>query len=313
MQSTLSPTLNIRHSRERRAPQSAQPRPLEVRRARPGDRSLARYTDELGRPRELISQRALDGSVLVVDRDATTHGDGRLLAKLSAEEPAENCSLVCEQYLREPHDGRRRCRALTPEDLTSAPHDQIGGDAGPEAAHEPARDPDGGDYALERVPSRLAIPELRWCRRASGQVSSPPEPLSLRGVIARLQSYEPARTLTCRALARHGEDPDVSTAVLGAELVRVQESPIVLNRRLREMVLEVAERKGLSMSEIALRCGRIKHDRNGNQSGETSWLARRLGLLPDSATGTSTPWVHSDVLGLIARQGLGLSPREVEL
>jgi hypothetical protein len=26
-----------------------------------------------------------------------------------------------------------------------------------------------------------------------------------------------------------------------------------------------------------------------------------------------TPWVHSDVLALIARDGLGISPREVEL
>jgi len=26
-----------------------------------------------------------------------------------------------------------------------------------------------------------------------------------------------------------------------------------------------------------------------------------------------TPWVHSDVLALIARRGLGLSPREVEV
>jgi hypothetical protein len=82
---------------------------------------------------------------------------------------------------------------------------------------------------------------------------------------------------------------------------------------LRESVLAMVERERLSMSEIALRCGRIKRDRKGNESGETSWLARRLGLLPDAATGTSTPWIHSDVLGLIARQGLGLSPREVEL
>ena len=73
------------------------------------------------------------------------------------------------------------------------------------------------------------------------------------------------------------------------------------------------EREELSMSEIALRCGRVKRDSKGNESGETSWLARRLGLLPDGGASAPTPWIHSDVLALIARQGLGLSPREVEV
>jgi hypothetical protein len=67
------------------------------------------------------------------------------------------------------------------------------------------------------------------------------------------------------------------------------------------------------MSEIAIRCGRVKHDSRGNESGETSWLARRLGLLPEGGQSTPTPWIHSEVLGLIARQGLGMAPREVEL
>jgi hypothetical protein len=82
---------------------------------------------------------------------------------------------------------------------------------------------------------------------------------------------------------------------------------------LREAVLAAAERQGLSMSEIAIRCGRIKRDSAGNESGETSWLSRRLGLLAEGGRETPTPWVHSDVLALIARDGLGLSPREVEL
>jgi len=67
------------------------------------------------------------------------------------------------------------------------------------------------------------------------------------------------------------------------------------------------------MSEIAIRCGRLKRDRKGNESGETSWLARRLGLLPEGGQSTTTPWIHSDVLALITRRGLGISPREVEL
>jgi len=67
------------------------------------------------------------------------------------------------------------------------------------------------------------------------------------------------------------------------------------------------------MSEIATRCGRRKLDANGNHSGETSWLARRIGILPEGGKSTPTPWVSSDVLALIARNGLGIAPREAEL
>jgi len=69
----------------------------------------------------------------------------------------------------------------------------------------------------------------------------------------------------------------------------------------------------MSMSEIAARCGKVKQDSKGKSSGETSWLARRLGLAPESGKNTPTPWIHTDVLALIARCGLGVSPREVEL
>jgi hypothetical protein len=135
----------------------------------------------------------------------------------------------------------------------------------------------------------------------------------LREAVASLESYEPVRALTLRALSLHARCGEVSTAVLGAELTRVQESPIVLNRRLRHVVLAKVERQELSMSEIAIRCGRVKRDRRGKQSGETSWLARRVGLLPEGGHSTPTPWIHTDVLALIARRGLGVSPREVEL
>jgi hypothetical protein len=67
------------------------------------------------------------------------------------------------------------------------------------------------------------------------------------------------------------------------------------------------------MSEIAMRCGKIRCDSRGRTSGETSWLARRLGIAPEGGRSTPTPWIHTDVLALIARRGLGISPREVEL
>jgi hypothetical protein len=138
-------------------------------------------------------------------------------------------------------------------------------------------------------------------------------PVCLRETVGALERYEPVCGLTRRALARYRDDTNVSTAVLRGELERLRESPIVLNRKLRQTVLAAIERHGLSLSEIAIRCGRIKRDSKGNASGETSWLARRLGILPESGASRPTPWVHSDVLALIARNGLGISPREVEL
>jgi hypothetical protein len=159
----------------------------------------------------------------------------------------------------------------------------------------------------------MSIPELRWRRHAPERAAGCPRMVSLREAVACLESYEPPLTLTLRELAIHREDPGVSTAVLRSELARVQNSPIVLNRRLREVALSTIEREGLSMSEVAIRCGRVKRDRRGNASGETSWLARRLGLLPEAGHRAPTPWIHSDVLALIAREGLGIGPREVEL
>jgi hypothetical protein len=134
----------------------------------------------------------------------------------------------------------------------------------------------------------------------------------VRGAIASLENYEPVRSLSARAVQKHSSDPRISVVVLRGELERVRESPIVLNRGLRKAVL-VATKRGLTMSEIAIRCGRIKRDANGAQSGETSWLARRIGTLPESGHSVPTPWVHTDVLALIAREGLGVSPREVEV
>jgi hypothetical protein len=159
----------------------------------------------------------------------------------------------------------------------------------------------------------MSIPELRWfCHPRQGQDEAP-RPVKMRDAVAALESYEPLRLLTLRALAQHRDDPDISIAVLRAELELIQESPIVLNRRLRHAVLVAIEHQGLSMSEIAIRCGRVKRDSKGNESGETSWLARRLGMLPEGGEDRLTPWIHSDVLALIARHGLGISPREVEL
>jgi hypothetical protein len=253
--------------------------------------------------------------VLVVDRDATTLDDRRLVAHLGADEPPENAALVCRSYLQDLRGPRYRCRPVTPEDSKTLPFPDDGeSESNPTTVLSDAETFDalGRSYRLERLETGLSIPELRWRRRLPGYDDGQPQPVSLREVISFLESYQPARALTRRALAAHRGDGKVSTAVLRLELARVQESPIVLNRRLREVVLATIDREGVSMSEIAIRCGRIKRDCRGNESGETSWLARRLGILPEGGKDTPTPWIHSDVLALIARCGLGMSPREVE-
>jgi hypothetical protein len=203
---------------------------------------------------------------------------------------------------------------VTPADLTLVP---FAGDAQVDGHElEGVCDPDeprdrhGNRYRLEPLATGMSIPELRWRRHPP---TGEPTAVSVREAIGGFESYEPVRAITLAALASHREDPAISTVVLRSELERMQESSIVLNRGLRNAVLAAIARQGLSMSEIALRCGRVKRDANGNESGETSWLARRLGLLPESGLGTRTPWIQSDVLALIARKGLGISPREVEL
>jgi len=277
---------------------------------------LARYTDAEGRPREVLALPGHAGSVLVVDRDATTLGDRRLLAHLAADEPAENAELVCRDYLRDP--AAHRCRAVTAEDLRTAPFSEGCSEKEPERAPAPPpeaaqlRDSRGGTHRLEAfdVPD-MTIPELRWRRWGGPDDAGRPE--SVREVVACMESYEPVRAITTAVIERHDDDCEISVAVLRAELRRIDASHIVLNRGLRRAVQNAMRTQGLSLSEIAFRCGRVKRDGRGYRSGETSWLSRRVGISPEGGGGEPTPWIHSDVLALIARRGLDISPREVEI
>jgi hypothetical protein len=272
------------------------------------ERSLGQYTDRLGRIREVLACSAAHGTVLVVDREASTLLDCRVVAHLGSDEPAVNADLVCSLYLRDVLEGGCRCRALTDADRRIAPF---------AAVSQPRHDPDRGgsracrEYRIRPVVDASQRPQLRWCRHSGERASADGAPLSLREVVAAMQSYEPMCAITASAIREH-TGPD-STAMLRSELARVQESPIVLNRLLREVVCSTVATGQLSMSEIALRCGHVKRDRNGNESGETSWLGRRIGLLPESGRNEPTAWIHTEVLAQIARCGLGVSPREVEL
>jgi hypothetical protein len=265
---------------------------------------LRRHTENGKSIREVVVISGHAGSRLVIDRDLGSGGHPRLLARLEPDEPVSNAALICERYLASPLAGRR-CRA--PHRADALPLRQ--------ADERPADDvwsvrANGCLHTLLALPCEMSIPALRWTRTVS---DAPATAVSLRSAIAVLESYEPLCGHTRDALARHGEDPSVSSSSLQTELARVLRSPIVLNRGLREAVLARIGRGEATMSEIAMRCGRLKRDAKGNRSGETSWLARRIGLLPEGGQRVATPWVHTDVLALIARDGLGIAPREVEL
>jgi hypothetical protein len=280
--------------------------------ARRNSTLLARYTDRNGREREIVHLPGAHRSVLVVDRAAEDLCDERLVAHLCPDEPEENARIISSLYLSDPRG--RRCRALRDDDLHGGPPDWTAeqrtlADQAEAQDQEALLDQDGFAYELAEQ-GLLAVRELRWRRRSPDGSA---EPVTLRQVIGALQSYEPARTQTGRALQRHDGHREISATCLRGELDRITSSSIVLNRGLREALLATMQRERVTLSEIAVRCGRIKRDEKGNESGETSWLARRVGMLPEGGRAKPTPWVSSAVLALIARDGLGLAPREVEL
>lgn len=276
-------------------------------------RRLGRYTTpDDGHTREIVSVSRPDGSTLVIDRLASVPTDARLVAELAPDEPIENAGVVVDLYLRDPSRGR--CRRLTARD-----RDPANGAASPSrndhvpSQHAVLRDACGRTYRIRRLAGDGSLRELRWTRSAHPGPADGFDPVSLREVVGALEDYEPACALTAQALSLHAEHCDVSVCRLRGELERLMHSPIVLNRGLREAVQRALAGGELSMSEIAIRCGRLKRDARGCASGETSWLARRIGQLPEGGADRPTPWIHSDVLALIARQGLHLAPREVEL
>lgn len=271
------------------------------------ERRLGGYRTADG-PRELLALTLSDGDTLVMDTRAGSIRDARLVGRLSADEPPENARLLCDLYLAD--ENRGRCRRLSAEDLLASADGRSCDQ--PRCRDTPLRACDGQLFFIGELSGAGGSPELRWVRLQSSDGRGPCEPVALRDVVAALQDYEPARGLTELALASSSDGQLPSTRRLREELRRLVCSPIVLNRGLREAVQRTVA-AGVSMSEIAMRCGRCKRDRRGATSGETSWLARRIGQLPEGGHREPTPWIHSDTLALIAREGLGVSPKEVEL
>src|SRR5580658_10350139 len=61
-------------------------------------RVLDRYVDRRGDLRELVARAGAAGSTLVIDRGVDGEEDQRLVAHLSADEPAANAELMCADY-----------------------------------------------------------------------------------------------------------------------------------------------------------------------------------------------------------------------
>jgi hypothetical protein len=284
----------------------------------------ARRTESLGRyfepdteqEREILRVQRPDGSALVIDYQLGTLSDGRLVAHLSPDEPAENAPIVCELYLAD-DERRGRCRTVTPEDFEASRHVTPSPSSG-HGARPVGRlqDAAGHVYRILELPLAGAAlgdsrGELRWTRSLLPGREDAFDVVTLRDVVASLEAYEPARTLTRDALDRCGEC--VSTRRLREEEQRLADSAIVLNRGLREAVQRELRFGTVTMSDIAARCGRFRSEPPGSSTGEASWVARRIGEMPEGGEAKPCPWVHSDVLALIARDGLGICPREVEL
>ena len=307
-----------RADRADRAAPALAPGPVPTLIGRGDGRVLDRYRAPDGSLREVVRVAAAGGSALVIDCAGRGAGDARLVAHLAADEPDDNAAVACACYLAE-RRSPTPCslpRPVCEDDVRRPPLPEPPCPPRPEPAITRCDlvDEHGARHRLAVVAATsLLIPEVRWLREPALGACGPARIVSVRDVTGALQDYEPVRMLSTEAIRRHHDDERVSVTALRAELARVAASPIVLNRRLREHVAQMLVRDGVSMSEIALRCGRVKRDRRGNVSGETSWLARRLGLLPEGGERVPTPWIHSEVLALIARRGLGLCPREVEL
>ncbi len=266
---------------------------------------LARFRAGDGE-REVVALERHDGSVLVLDTRASDLDGARVVGRIAPDEPVGNAALLATMYAADERRGRPR--PLAPEDLCAGVRPAACEPAGTVQRAEALLDRDGNSYSIRPV-ARGGCIELRWTATPPGEAERP-EPVSLRAIIGALERYEPALSMTELALARPAAQ--MSLQRLHGELARLRRSPIVLNRALREAVARRLG-EGSSLSEIALRCGRVKVDARGNRSGETSWLARRIGRLPESCQPRPTPWIHSDTLALIAREGLCMSPHEVEL
>ena len=184
-----SPRSTPAHTQRRRAHTvPAQPERVQVREAAAMSTGeiLASYVRRDGRERQVVARRGAEGSVLVVDRDAITLGDRRLVAHLAPDEPAENADIVCAHYIADLEG--HWCRRVSSEDLREVPvHGAaatiaVAGDAGSVVGESDVRrelsDARGDTYRLEDRPNRALrvgaalVQEVRVARCSGGREPS---------------------------------------------------------------------------------------------------------------------------------------------
>ena len=255
---------------------------------------LTRYASPAGE-RTVCARRGPQGTVLVLDEDAAML-DRRLVAHLCADEPASNAALTAQRYLADP---RRAARALSDLDWVLAPEP-------PPTTPQP----DVSETLITASGERFRIVEVagygpRWVHRAPGERGE--RVVVVRRVVGELEAYGAVRAMTSTAIAASR-----SPSILRRELATVEHSRRVLNRGLRVAVLARVATGELTLSRdrAALRTTQA---RGGHCPGDTAWLRRRIGDTPEAGADRPTPWISSELLGRIARDGLHLAPREVEL
>ena len=260
-------------------------------------RCLASYRLK-GIAREVVVLRGARGTTLVVDRERATQRDPRLLGELAREEPIANAKALVADYMRR-SPAQRRCAPLT------------GARSHHVAAREPPQlprqlcGPDGSWYRIAEIGAEPgACGALRWQRTLPATRGARGSVTTLRDVVGALESYGPAIAMSEHAIAAN---PTVDHKVLAGEIKKLRNSTLVLNRRLREAV-EAALAVSMPLCEIAARCGRYRRD--CAETGEGSWVARRVGIAADG--GATTPWITSDTLSQIA-EAIGLDPQDVEI
>ena len=201
-------------------------------------------------------------TMLLVDRDALSGGDCRLLAHLGPDEPPRQRGHRVRRLPPAPRAGTARCRRLTrrSDPRRGDPADAAlgtpeGRDAPALATRQPRQAPATGHVSASPArPARRTSscihrdgPHRRSCAGGAATPAARCTPSacatrSRRSKATSRSAPSSAAALAVKPRSVTGSATAISVTVLRAELKRVLASPIVLNRALREAVLEWLER-----------------------------------------------------------------------
>ena len=207
-----------------------------------------------------------DGSRLLVDRREDDGGDPRLLAHLAAMSPTPTPgSSAASSWPRRP----RVARALRPSDFGAPPDGSRDPAEHRRSSRRPRPTPHGRRYFL-RASGTPAGAALAPRRRA---VAAAPRRLSARDVIGALEAYEPVCPLTRAAVERFRADRSVRSRRSSVELRRDRVEPDRPQPPAARGGARGGAEHGVSLSAIAMACGRIKRDQPRQRLGRDE-LAR---------------------------------------